>query len=187
MSIFRRLLFGMWYLRHPPWDRGIVPPEVEDFIEKTSPGRALDLGCGSGTSSIALARAGWSVTGVDFIHQAIAKARRKAHEANVVIDFQVAEVTRLPESVMSSPFDLVLDIGCFHGLSGSKKAVYFEQLDRLLLPGGTWMLYGFFDPVQGTENRSAVLESSTFKLIKRQNGVDRKERASAWMWFKKVG
>jgi 2-polyprenyl-3-methyl-5-hydroxy-6-metoxy-1,4-benzoquinol methylase len=48
---------------------------------------ALDIGCGTGDSSIYLARHGWQVTGVDFVSAALAKARKKADVQRVAIDF----------------------------------------------------------------------------------------------------
>ncbi len=42
------------------------------------PGRALDLACGEGRNSIWLAQRGWQVTGIDFSHEAIRKARTLA-------------------------------------------------------------------------------------------------------------
>src|SRR5881296_1344749 len=50
--------------RRPPWDTGITPPEVERFVASHAPGRAIDLGCGTGTNAVYLARHGWSAVGV---------------------------------------------------------------------------------------------------------------------------
>ena len=187
MNFLRHLTFGIWYLGHPPWDSGIIPPEVEDFIRGNSPGRALDLGCGTGTSSLALVRAGWIVTGVDFARRAISIAKGKARAANLIVDFHVTDVTHLPESLFTIPHNLVLDIGCFHGLSPSNKAAYINQLDRLLTPGGTWLLYGFIKPEDssGSGLTPADLESIRLKLTRRQDGVDKRDRPSVWFWFKK--
>jgi len=198
MNLFRRLTFSLWYFRRPPWDSGIVPPEVADFIQTHSPDKALDLGCGSGTSSLALAKAGWQVTGVDFVPRAIEIAKRKAKSANASVDFLVADVTRLPRFLFSTPYDLVLDIGCFHGLPPSVKLTYLDQLPRLLAPGGTWLMYGFFKPIRDpVSDRNLVsrgpglLEAdieriqARLTLIKRQNGMDKKARPSAWFWFEK--
>jgi SAM-dependent methyltransferase len=187
MNILRRLHFDLRYMRHPPWDSGIIPPEVEDFIRDHPPGRALDLGCGTGTSSLALARAGWTVTGVDFARGAIRIAKRKARLANLSIDFRIASVIRLPRSLYTIPYDLVLDIGCFHGLSPSGKSAYINQLDRLLAPGGSWLLYGFFKANEhpGPGLVPADLENIPLRLIKRQDGLDKKDRPSVWLWFQK--
>ncbi|NJL93940.1 MAG: methyltransferase domain-containing protein [Anaerolineae bacterium] len=77
----RRGFFWMRYLRgKTPWDTNITPPEVVRLVAegRTPPGRALDLGCGTGTNALYLARQGWQADGVDFIGQAVRAARRKA-------------------------------------------------------------------------------------------------------------
>jgi SAM-dependent methyltransferase len=185
MSLLQRLSYDLRYLRHPPWDSGIVPPEVEAFIRDTAPGRALDLGCGTGTSSLALASAGWQVTGIDFAPRAIRMARQKASHQNVRVDFRIAEVTRLP--ALRDPFNLVLDIGCFHSLSPASKSTYIHQLERLLVPNGTWLLYGFFkaEHKNGPGLEPADLERIPLKLKRHQDGVDRKDKPSTWFWFQK--
>ena len=56
-------------------------------------GSALDLGCGAGGNAIALAEAGWEVTGVDLAPRAIGSARIAAGRRRVAVDFVVADIT----------------------------------------------------------------------------------------------
>jgi 2-polyprenyl-3-methyl-5-hydroxy-6-metoxy-1,4-benzoquinol methylase len=66
-----------------PWDDPLPPPEIIDLAKNLKPGKALDLGCGYGRAAIYLARHGWSVDAIDFIPQAIERARLNAEEAEV--------------------------------------------------------------------------------------------------------
>ena len=74
----RRILFGLAYLTgNTPWDTGVTPPEVIRLVQsgELMPGRAVDLGCGTGLNAIYLVRHGWEVTGVDGAAAAIRRAR----------------------------------------------------------------------------------------------------------------
>lgn len=188
MGIFRRWLFNLWYFKRPPWDSGISPPELMEFIRNSQPGRVLDLGCGTGTNIITLAKNGWQVTGVDFAPHAISIARRKVQAAGVAADLHVSDVTRLDG--IDGPFDFVLDLGCFHGLQVDERARYLNQLQRVCAPQAMWLLYGFLnetDMKQGTGMVSSDIEKilAGFDLVSRQDGVDRGERPSAYFLFRK--
>ncbi len=187
MNLIRQIIFNLWYYHHPPWESGIVAPEVEAFIRTHPAGRALDLGCGTGTSSLALARAGWQVTGVDFAPRAIHMARRKAKAANLDVDFRVGDVLQIKG--VSSDFNLVLDIGCFHGLGITDKAAYLHNLNRLLAPDGIWLMYGFFKPDArpgpGLLPIDLELIELHLRLTERKDGWDKKNRPSAWFRFQK--
>lgn len=186
--MFRRLTFNFWYFRKPPWDSGISPPELLEFIKTHPAGKAIDLGCGTGTNVITLARAGWQVTGVDFAPRAIRRAVKKIRQSGIQADLRVGDVTKLKD--VFGPYNLALDIGCFHGLSQSGKQDYLTQLDRLLAPNGFWLMYGFFtpDPLQpgpGLAKAEIELISARFSLLSRRDGFDRRERPSAWFLFQK--
>jgi SAM-dependent methyltransferase len=187
MSITRRLFFHFAYFRQPPWDTGISPPELLEYIANHPPGRALDLGCGTGTNVITLAKAGWQVTGVDFIRRAIHVARRKARQAGVQADLRVGDATRLDD--IQAPFDLILDIGCYHGLSSSGREAYRTNLKRLLSPTGHVLMYTIFR--QASANRPGMMEEDVqafctdFDLVQRQDGQDRGDRLSAWLTLRK--
>ena len=83
MRLFQKIRFYLLYFGTPPWDTGKSPPELYSFIHKNPPGRALDLGCGTGTNIITLAKNNWDVTGVDYIPKAIHSARKKAVQTGV--------------------------------------------------------------------------------------------------------
>jgi SAM-dependent methyltransferase len=135
----------MYRFTKPDWDTGITPPEVTSAIDQfKQPGRALDLGCGTGTTAIYLAQHGWQVTGVDFSPKALELARAKAQRADVKVDLHLGDVSRL--DFLREPFDLILDIGCLHGLDRESRARYAEQLRRLTRPGSKFLLFGFIRP-----------------------------------------
>jgi cyclopropane fatty-acyl-phospholipid synthase-like methyltransferase len=184
--MFRRLLFNLWYFQNPPWDSGISPPELLEFIQTHPAGKAIDLGCGTGTNVITLARAGWVVTGVDFAIPAIRMAKNKVKKAGVHASLRVGDVTKLHD--VSGPFDLVLDLGCFHGLTQQGKQDYLTQLHRFLTPNGFWLLYTFLNPGtprSGHGLAEAEIESisAQFSLVSRRDGFDKRERTSAWFIF----
>jgi len=186
MKFPRRLFFNFWYLFKPPWDTNITPPELIEFIEKHPPGRALDLGCGTGTNAITLAQNGWDVTGVDFAAKAIRSARRKASRAEVEAQFLNQSVTKLEN--LQNPFDLILDIGCFHSLEAQDQEEYRHGLNRLLEPGGSFLLYVFFrtdSPSAGITEGDLDEFSYQFELISRQDGSDRETRPSSWLHYRK--
>lgn len=185
--MLHRLRFAWMYFRRPPWDSGITPPELYEFIATHPPGRAIDLGCGTGTNVITLAQNGWQATGVDFISKAIRTAKQKAQSAGVKVTLLVGNVTNLKD--IQGPFDLVLDIGCFHGVED--RAGYLNKLDRLLVPGGHWLLYGFFRHASQLTGPGLakpdldLISSMGLSLISRKDGFDRKEQTSAWFLFQK--
>jgi ubiquinone/menaquinone biosynthesis C-methylase UbiE len=188
MSLLTRLAFNLWYFSRPPWDSGISPPELLEFLRDREPGRAIDLGCGTGTNVITLARHGWRVTGVDFALKAINQARKKAKQAEVDIDLRVGDVTHLDG--ISGPFDLVFDLGCFHSLGDREKEAYLRQIERIMALGATWFLYAFLrspetDSPPGISSTDLEQISARFTLRKRIDGFERGRRPSAYFIFEK--
>ena len=187
-NLFRRILFQYMYFWQPPWDTGISPPELLEFIQTHSPGRAIDLGCGTGTNVITLVNAGWEVTGVDFAPRALKIARQKLNQAGIRANLFLRDATKLRG--INGPFDLALDLGCFHGIPQAGKPNYLERLDQILAPGGFWLMYGFLksDPLytgSGLGEADIDLISSRLDLVSRREGVDDGDRPSAWFLYQK--
>jgi SAM-dependent methyltransferase len=181
-----------YLLSRPPWDTEVTPPEVIELVEGGSfpPGRALDLGCGTGTNSIYLARHGWEVVGVDFSVLAIRRARRKARQAGVDCQFHHGDVTDL--SFLAEPFDLALDIGCLHSLPPEAWGRYAAGAARLVRPGGLYLLYAFaprldrFIPRGVAPEEVCSLFSPAFAVEREEGGEDPSGPQSAWYWLRKL-
>jgi 2-polyprenyl-3-methyl-5-hydroxy-6-metoxy-1,4-benzoquinol methylase len=152
--------------------------------------RALDLGCGTGTNVIYLARQGWEATGIDYVAQAIEEAKKKAAEQGVRATFYQGNVTRLEQLPLEGPFDFLLDIGCFHSLTREDQAAYVQQVARLAAPGALYMLYAGLPRKSNTgvigisPMEVAQLFTPSFKSEREEIGEDTGGGwIRAWYWF----
>lgn len=91
------------------------PTEMEvKFLMRFLPpgGRVLDLGCGAGRHSLAISKAGFSVTGIDRSREALELARTKAKEMKVAPTFIEDDMRTFN---LEQVFDLVLLVGNVFG------------------------------------------------------------------------
>jgi cyclopropane fatty-acyl-phospholipid synthase-like methyltransferase len=135
-----------YLLGFKPWDTGVPPPELVAMAEGKDglrPGKALDLGCGTGTNSVYLARHGWDVTGIDFVPRAVNAAKRKAAAAGVSPRLLVGDVTRLTELGIGTGFNLLLDLGCFHSIPDTGRDGYVSGATAVAQSGATMLLFCF--------------------------------------------
>jgi SAM-dependent methyltransferase len=178
-----RFWYEVRYWFSPPWDTGIPAPELVRAIATLPPKRAIDIGCGTGTNLLYLAEQGWDVTGVDFIPRAIAKARKKL--ASFSPTLRVADVANLKKLNLPGPYDLALDMGCFHGLSAGSREKYIIGLSHWLRRGGLFLLYAW-QPESEKDPRGVPKEIVLASFAK-QYTLSRYEqgegRASAWYCF----
>lgn len=148
----------MYRFGFTPWDNGVVPDELKGLIEgprALRAGRALDLGCGTGTQSVYLASHGWRVVGVDIVEQALEQARKRADEAGVRVDWLRGDVSRLQELGIDAGIDLCYDAGCYHGLSSAQRSGYAHGVTMLARPGAVLLLLAFEPGFRGPAPRGA--------------------------------
>jgi len=86
---------------------------VEQEISRDKSIKILDIGCGTGRHAIELTKRGYKVTGIDLSESQLARAREKAKEAGVAIDFQTQDARNLP---FDNEFDLAIML-CEGGFS----------------------------------------------------------------------
>lgn len=187
-----------------PWDRELPPPEVQAIVPALTPGRALDLGCGYGRAAIYLAQHGWEADGVDFVPEAIEKAKERAAALHLTSDqarFYCADVTRL--EFLNPPYDYALDVGCLHSLEEEDLQRLKCELCRLLRPGALFMLFAHLrDPEADVdpERPRGILEGVLRRVLlygddaclveeKVEYGTtvlpDGSSYASAWFWLRR--
>jgi len=118
-----------------PWDTGYPSTELIRTIKEEGipPGRALELGCGTGTNSIWLAQQGFDVTGVDISPLALEQARHKAASAGVPIRFLEADVLNPPS--LDAPFPFFFDRGCYHVVRRIDVEKFLSTLELISQPG----------------------------------------------------
>jgi cyclopropane fatty-acyl-phospholipid synthase-like methyltransferase len=101
------------------------------------PGRAVVLGCGTGTNAIYLAQKGFDVTAIDIAPTALNLAEEKAKKANVAVRWLLADVLAPPAQL--EPFAFLFDRGCYHGVRRGNARGYVEAVKQLSR-SGTQML-----------------------------------------------
>jgi ubiquinone/menaquinone biosynthesis C-methylase UbiE len=86
---------------------------IEQEINRDKSLKIIDIGCGTGRHAIELTKRGYKITGVDLSNSQLARAKEKAKEAGVTIDFQAQDARNLP---FDGEFDLAIML-CEGGFS----------------------------------------------------------------------
>jgi SAM-dependent methyltransferase len=121
--------------------------ELVEGPDKLPPGRALDLGSGTGRNAIYLAGQGWEAVGVEMAASAVDMARRKASEQGVPAKFVHGDVTRLPDLDIGAGFSLFMDGGCYHTIPPGRRDAYAESVTAVAAPGARLIMVGFRRPL----------------------------------------
>jgi len=69
---------------------------IENELNSNKSLKILDVGCGTGRHAIELSKRGYNVTGIDLSESQLKRAREKAKDANLEIDFQRLDARNLP-------------------------------------------------------------------------------------------
>lgn len=131
---------------HQYWESSAPSPELVGYLAASGSGTgrvALDIGCGTGWDTIALARAGYQAVGLDVSEEALALARARAVEEGLRgddLEFRCADIRELPFA--DSSFELLVDRGCFHHLGDEDREKYADEAARILRPGRVLFLRG---------------------------------------------
>ncbi|OGN88119.1 MAG: hypothetical protein A2X23_11120 [Chloroflexi bacterium GWC2_73_18] len=144
--------YNLIYRFGAPWEGG-PRPELVELVNSgvlapatLPPGRAVDLGCGSGANAVFLAEHGFTATGIDFSPVALRKATRLAATRGVAerTHWVHGDLTAPSVPGAEGPFDLLVDYGTLDDLGADGRRAMAELATRLARPGAKFLLWCFY-------------------------------------------
>ena len=133
---------AFWDLRYDanfaPWESGGVPSQLRALVARaTRPRNVLVPGCGAAPDVRFLADAGWDVLGIDFSHEALARARSQLgpHVNRVRYGDFFAPIA-------GEPFEVVYERAFLCALPRKLWQAWSARVAAAVEPGG--MLAGYF-------------------------------------------
>lgn len=111
----------------------LVSEQLADAADLRAGWRVLDVACGNGNASIAAARSGTSVVGVDYVPELLAGGRARAAAEGLDVEFIEGDAEDLP--VDDGTFDAALSV--FGSMFAPDHRRAAAELVRACRPGGT--------------------------------------------------
>jgi SAM-dependent methyltransferase len=144
---------GLWdYLHSGDMVRGYDEQMAESplaradvsFCERAfpTPGRLVDLGCGTGRLAVHFAAQGFDCVGVDLSDEMLARAKENSAAAGVRVEWKKAnlvDLSGLPDGSFDYAACLFSTLGMVQGAENRAKVV--ASAFRLLKPGGRFVLH----------------------------------------------
>lgn len=128
----------LYQVKFTPWDVKRPDSHLAEIVQTTPvrPCRALELGCGTGTNAIWLARQGFAVTAIDLSETALDQARKKAGAE--ACTFMLSDF--LDDPLPGTDFGFVFDLGCLHGFTHPEhRDMLACRVARCLTDDGCWL------------------------------------------------
>ena len=148
MSLASAFYRSAYRFGRPAWDSEEPRPELVRLVEDHPCGRALDIGCGTGANALYLAGHGWDVVGIDVVASPIETARRRAQAQGGAraANFVVGDVSRLRHHGVEGPFDLAIDVGCYHSVPAGRRDAYAREVAAVTRAGADLYIAGVSRP-----------------------------------------
>ncbi|MDX1664613.1 MAG: methyltransferase domain-containing protein [Candidatus Promineifilaceae bacterium] len=125
-----------------------LPPDAEGPLsDRLRPGKMVVLGAGRGHDARLFARAGFTVTAVDFAPDAV-RAMHEAQDPQAPIAILRADLFDLPE-LLKGQFDYVLEYVTYCAIDPARRDEYADVVAELLRPGGVLIAMAF--PIEKRE------------------------------------
>lgn len=130
----------------PLWDLDRPQAEIIRLVEEGwIKGATLDVSCGTGENALHISGFGFPALGLDNSQPLLRIAREKAQvmlaRRGVCARFKPGRVHRLMD--LGELFGTIYDLGLYQTLAENIKAEYIDTLDKIIQPGGHYILIQF--------------------------------------------
>ncbi len=98
----------------------------------------LEIGCGTGSSTVALAEQGAHVVGVDIDDASLKVARKRSSIYDVNADFHIANATEVHEKFSDRKFDFIIYFACLEHMTHNERLSSMRSTWNMLDSGGLW-------------------------------------------------
>lgn len=148
--------------------------EIMERLKKNKSRRVLDLGCGLGRWSIALARAGFQIKAVDISSEAIKRVQKWAEKEGLYIETQVSPAQELDSE--RDGFDAVICNSVLDHMPLAEAQKVMFHLKNVLRPDG--IAYVSFDGLEKEDQKKYVLLKD-----KTRRYISGKQKGMLWRFY----
>jgi len=157
-----RLGLSSWEKSSPDADAAFSRMLDREEAEREEPfGRALDLGCGTGTHTRQLRERGWEAMGIDNVRRAVDVAIARSDENSRYV---IGDVDHLEGCGVGTGFSFYLDMGCFHGLTDEARMAMGRGVTALAEKGATLLMLCFMPQRNPLISRGADVDDAVRAL-----------------------
>lgn len=143
---------------------------VKESFHGAKKSRLLDIGCGTGSLSIALSKLFETVTAIDLDESMIEKALQKKHKG---IDFSILNMLDIKQTFGMQTFDAIICFGnTLVHLDGPESILeFYMQCKKLLKPNGKllFQLINYDNIIDNNIQNLPTIENNTIKFIRNYN------------------
>lgn len=120
-------------------DRETIVPWLSAVINPAG-ARVLEIGCGTGSFTVALAERGAHVVAMDVDDASLSVTRARCRQYEVDADIVRANAAALPASIRGERFDLIVFYASLEHMTLEERSPAIRDTWEMLAPGGLWSI-----------------------------------------------
>lgn len=119
--------------------RNVIIPWLND-VRTLNGANILEIGCGTGSSTVALAEQGATVTAIDIVESSIKVAQDRCRAYGLQANFICANATEAHKVLAGQKFDFIIFFAALEHMTNSERIEAMSRTWEMLPPGGYWCI-----------------------------------------------